>query len=641
MRNLILSTLLSLCVLGLHVRGDVYLHNPRGSNNRLLGEGANRKNGNRVFDSQNNAKGGYNAGEKSEKKTTDWYHMQYFMSGTSADAPTILNLEWTNQHGCGDGDLNCNIVLQYMCRPSGQEDEEREMRNGKTELTPIYRKRNLKNPEKKSAERKAQSLLDRAYNEQWEWYDKCNRRERNKGLFTADQNLKRNTARYTRQNPNGNRRGYECPEERDYYPYWHPTDWIDIAVLGDQADCDFYESQSFNTKPKEECMEPYNKKKAYNEKTNKWRHASQYNNKADCEANNGIWVTFHNYLEETDLSEAQCTGEKYIWGIPYRSEKLDQLKGTDPEVWKKCLVALPKPECGPAPYSRSNHLGNGEGVVALNYPWKIPRFPSGVEQKCVLRIRYNISTNDYDVKNTFSGSNDDDSVIENDPEVEYGAPDNNKVPLQLAINTAQFGRTFQDRSHVFKIIKREAEFQNKRILNLNVRGKRGNIVQVYPAVEYDFTPKRMSITTNDYLHVQWTGSNRNPKNNAGEGRKQTDRSNMVAMQSPDKSFPYYGADSFENVQVVYALDGTQGMSSADAAVALATAGHFKNAANVPANLNQLGECNRQQLAQLDCYPPSYSGLLLRFTKAGTYYYMGSRNNNFTNRSQKGRLTVTD
>ncbi|XP_028418868.1 protein DD3-3-like [Dendronephthya gigantea] len=127
MRNLILSTLLSLCVLGLHVRGDVYLHNPRGSNNRLLGEGANRKNGNRVFDSQNNAKGGYNAGEKSEKKTTDWYHMQYFMSGTSADAPTILNLEWTNQHGCGDGDLNCNIVLQYMCRPSGQEDEQREM----------------------------------------------------------------------------------------------------------------------------------------------------------------------------------------------------------------------------------------------------------------------------------------------------------------------------------------------------------------------------------------------------------------------------------------------------------------------------------------------------------------------------------
>lgn len=54
------------------------------------------------------------------------------MSGAIKDAPTILNLEWTNQHGCGDGDLNCNIVLQYLCRPSGQKDPRREIRNGGT-----------------------------------------------------------------------------------------------------------------------------------------------------------------------------------------------------------------------------------------------------------------------------------------------------------------------------------------------------------------------------------------------------------------------------------------------------------------------------------------------------------------------------
>ena len=31
---------------------DLYLHNPRGSNNRLNERSANRRNGNRVFDSQ-------------------------------------------------------------------------------------------------------------------------------------------------------------------------------------------------------------------------------------------------------------------------------------------------------------------------------------------------------------------------------------------------------------------------------------------------------------------------------------------------------------------------------------------------------------------------------------------------------------
>jgi hypothetical protein len=38
---------------------DVYMHNPRGSNDRNCERNVNRNNGNRVFDSQNNAKGGY------------------------------------------------------------------------------------------------------------------------------------------------------------------------------------------------------------------------------------------------------------------------------------------------------------------------------------------------------------------------------------------------------------------------------------------------------------------------------------------------------------------------------------------------------------------------------------------------------
>ena len=50
--------------------------------------------------------------------------------------------------------------------------------------------------------------------EPWEWYEKCNYRNRNTNLFVAEQNLRNNnkgysSAVFTRQNPNGNRNGYE------------------------------------------------------------------------------------------------------------------------------------------------------------------------------------------------------------------------------------------------------------------------------------------------------------------------------------------------------------------------------------------------------------------------------------------------
>ena len=51
MRSLIVATAVGVAL------GDVYMHNPRGSNDRNCERNVNRNNGNRLFDSQNNAKG--------------------------------------------------------------------------------------------------------------------------------------------------------------------------------------------------------------------------------------------------------------------------------------------------------------------------------------------------------------------------------------------------------------------------------------------------------------------------------------------------------------------------------------------------------------------------------------------------------
>ena len=114
----------------------------------------------------------------------------------------------------------------------------------------------------------------------------------------------------------------------------------------------------------------------------KRKHWSKWNNQKECEANEGKWKEFTNYLEKAPkfTTEAACkaAGKDYVWGIPYRGDK------------EECLVRLSAPECKAAPWSRVNHLGNGREGVALNYTWTLPAFPSKKDYRCVMRIRYEI-----------------------------------------------------------------------------------------------------------------------------------------------------------------------------------------------------------------------------------------------------------
>jgi hypothetical protein len=424
-------------------------------------------------------------------------------------------------------------------------------------------------------------------------YLDCNTRTRNMGLYIADREDEggltagRRTAIYTRQNNNGNRNGLECAEERDYYPYWHPSEWRDIVILTHNTDwCDFYQAESQNVKPKGYCQDTANP-----------GVQTQPNNAATCGQTAGYeWV------------------EAPAWGVS-------------------------PPDCLQAPWSRENHLGGGTQQPGHNnnYNWTLPA--SGDVQciqdgdcNCVLRIRYNVSTTEEgypDMSNPTGGfldwtNNGDNAVITQDMWI--AGPSNST--FLLATDTTQYGRTFEDRSHVFHIAKRpDGVSGTSRLFNLNVRGKRGNIVQTYPSTEYDYVPQFLTIRVGDYIHFQWTGCDTNPAGNAGEGTDQTDRSNLVQIVSESNNYPVTDSQ----------FDGGFKPLFEDATARLRFA--FLDQTNCAADPQNTGEQDVTNCALLNAASQYFDGGVFKMNKTGIFHYMSTRNHNFTNRDQKGTLTV--
>jgi len=409
------------------------------------------------------------------------------------------------------------------------------------------------------------------------FYRACASRERNKGLFIADRNLNGDNARFTRQNNNGNDHGFECAEERDYYPYWHPTSWRDIAVLTDDISrCDYYQSESQNVKAKGYCPD------------NTDGTAATENNEKAC-------ITAGKEWQEEDS-----------WG-------------------------LGAPTCIPTDFSRDNHLGNGPGGNTNSFNWTLPTSTdeSCISEDvcaCVFRIRYNISTNDIDNWGFVdAASNGDNSPVKNNPTVDVA----NGAYLKLALNTNQFGRTFEDRSHVFHIKARPSSVPaTARVFNLNVRGKRGNIVQTYPATEYDFVPQILSIRKGDYVHFQWTGSDSNPAGNDGEGTTSTDRSNIVQVKTLADSKP--ADEDWLN---------TMGPALFNAEDRYLFAWLNQTGCGTLEELKALDNNDPNNCLKLNKGEPYFDGGLHSMDNTGAYLYISARNNNFSNRSQKGQMFI--
>lgn len=154
-----------------------------------------------------------------------------------------------------------------------------------------------------------------------------------------------------------------------------------------------------------------------------------------------------------------------------------------------------------------------------------------------------------------------------------------------------------------------------------------------------------------YLYHYFLGSNTHNNGNpggdgqtgdAGEGRGGTDRHNIVQIADPNTNypFPWENATLFRDAEVLWAsfTNDPASLSSQDLATAFASSGYYSCVAAADCGAESVEtKATLQQL--LNNASPSFEGAILRFTKEGTYHYICSRNNNFTNRSQKGQLNV--
>ena len=591
-------------------------------------------------------------------------------------------------------------------------------------------------------------------------YDLNSHTQRNMGLYTADQQLNRNDRRATRQNPNGDRYGLEVQEERDYYPYWAPSPFVDVAVLSDSASttpcfkstsetvgcsqrCMFYMNNTMNWNTKGYCdvnhatgaVADKINTKAY--QANKW-----YNNAADCAAN------------------VDAKGNALVW---YEVSHADNI-GTDQPT--NNFV------CAHTQFARVNQLGNAapgsvvsqtaqtiapvqnevnSGVNANRLMWTVPNvmtakaatyFPSMTTayQSCSLRMRYNLSSGDFqqwpvgavnagtaamvDHRNNSKGANTANTPLTGNPYYYIGPGDTataGQAFVKLKVNTDQYFRTFQDRSYTFAIkplpsaaaaVNNNADTpmvnyaamtaamsSGGKIYNVNVRGKRGNIVQVYPSVEYDFTPNQLILTTHDMVHFQWTGSDYNPQrgcNDATGGppdpntfstaanadqNSRADRSNVVFIGAPSYNTP----QNYLNYDHTAAITPSNAAGTVTYAQQMATAisavktfapctGGATTDANCYSQVMRLAYLNQQQdggslalrgnadcltptqlnaianqdtadnhplnCAKLNAKPyPYFDGGVMNMAQPGWASYYTSRNNNFSNRQNGGVICV--
>ena len=151
----------------------------------------------------------------------------------------------------------------------------------------------------------------------------------------------------------------------------------------------------------------------------------------------------------------------------------------------------------------------------------------------------------------------------------------------------------------------------------------------------------------DYIHFQFVGSDANPPGNAGEGRRMTDRSNLVQIASLDDNIP---------VPITQHTLFTNGDGADMQTVGLLARLNQTNCDENSNNDQDIRNCKcmcayrllwdhhfviTNFIVDLNAAPGYFDGGLVRMNSIGSHYYMNTRNNNFSNRSQKGSFVTNN
>lgn len=115
---------------------------------------------------------------------------------------------------------------------------------------------------------------------------------------------------------------------------------------------------------------------------------ASYISKESCEKGGGAWTkVLINYKEKLSENNGACPGIQSVKGVAYEAHTITQGTGNDEQY----VVKVDKPQVIYAPSTVVNHNGlNMQGKFS-SYKWKVPFFPSQTIQRCVLRIRYDLS----------------------------------------------------------------------------------------------------------------------------------------------------------------------------------------------------------------------------------------------------------